>query len=114
LAGFESGTGYNAHCEWFDQIAATGHDRHADEDYRLLRAAGFRAAREAVRWPVVDVCGRYDFSSVLPFIRAARRYEIDLIFDLFHFGYPPDVDLFSPDFAARFADYAYAAARFPS
>lgn len=112
LAGFESGTGYNAHCEWFDQIAATAHDRYADEDYRLLHEAGFRAAREAVRWPVVDVRGRYDFSSVLPFIAAARREGIKLLFDLFHFGYPTDVDLFAPDFAARFADYAYAAARF--
>jgi beta-glucosidase/6-phospho-beta-glucosidase/beta-galactosidase len=112
LAGFESATGYNAHCQWFDQIAATEHDQRADEDYRLLSAAGIRAAREAVRWPVVDVGGRYDFSSVLPPINAARQHGIELIFDLFHFGYPADVDLFAAEFSARFADYAYAAARF--
>jgi hypothetical protein len=112
LAGFESATGYNAHCQWFDQIAATEHDQRADEDYRLLSAAGIRAAREAVRWPVVDVGGRYDFASVLPHIEAARQHGIELIFDLFHFGYPADVDLFAAEFPARFADYAYAAARF--
>ena len=113
LAGFESATGYNAHCQWFDQIAATEHDQRADEDYRLLRAAGIRAAREAVRWPLCDAGGgRYDFSSVLPHIAAARRHGVELIYDLFHFGYPPDVDLFAAEFPARFADYAYAAARF--
>ncbi len=112
LAGFESATGYNAHCEWFDQIAATEHDRRADEDYRLLGEANIRAAREAVRWPLVDVRGRYDFSSVVPLIYAARRHNVELIYDLFHFGYPPDVDLFAADFPARFAAYAYAATRF--
>ncbi len=112
LAGFESAVGYNAHCEWFDQIAATEHDRRADEDYRLLAEQGIHAAREAVRWPLVDVRGRYDFSSMLPFINAARRYDIELIYDLFHFGYPADVDLFSADFPARFADYAYNVTRF--
>lgn len=112
LAGFESATGYNAHCQWFDQIAATEHDRRADEDYQLLSAAGIRAAREAVRWPVVATGGRYDFSSILPHINAARRHGVELIFDLFHFGYPADVDLFAAGFPARFADYAYAAARF--
>ncbi len=113
LAGFESATGYNAHCQWFDQVAATGHDRRADEDYGLLRQTGLSAAREAVRWPLVDRGdGRYDFSSVVPHLTAARRHGIELIFDLFHFGYPQDVDLFSADFPARFADYAYAATRF--
>jgi beta-glucosidase/6-phospho-beta-glucosidase/beta-galactosidase len=115
LAGFESATGYNAHHEWIDQIAATRHDLHADEDYRLLREAGLCAAREAIRWPLVDLGhGRYDFSSVKPFIESARRHGVELIYDLFHFGYPDEVDLFSVEFIERFADYCYAAARFVS
>jgi hypothetical protein len=114
LAGFESATGYNAHCEPFDQIAATEHDARADEDYRLLAGAGVRAARDAVRWSLVDRGGRYDFSSSRPVLEAARRHGVELIHDLFHFGYPADVDPFSDEFAERFADYAYAAARFVS
>src|SRR4051812_29180341 len=54
FAGFECATGYNAQGEWIDQIAATHHDRHADEDYRRLHEIGIDATREAVRWPVVD------------------------------------------------------------
>jgi hypothetical protein len=112
LAGFESATGYNAHGQWFDQIAATGHDRHADEDYALLAAAGLRAAREAVRWPLCERAYGYDFSSLRPHIEAARRHGVELIFDLFHFGYPEGIDLFAADFPARFADYCHAAARY--
>lgn len=114
LAGFECATGYNYHRQWIDQVAATQHDKFADEDYRRLREAGIRAAREAIRWPLVDERGRYDFSSVQPFIEAGRRHEVEIIYDLFHFGYPQDIDLLSPDFFRRFADYCYAAARFVS
>jgi beta-glucosidase/6-phospho-beta-glucosidase/beta-galactosidase len=115
LAGFECATGYNVRREWFDQIAATGHDCCAEEDYRLLSRAGLRAAREGVRWSRVDQGkGRYDFSSLAPMIEAARRHNVELIYDLFHFGYPEGVDLFSSEFPERFADYCHAVARFVS
>jgi len=111
FAGFEGTTGYNVHGEWLDQVAATHHDKHADEDYRRLRDVGIFAAREAIRWPLVDRKGRYDFSSVHPFLEASRRYGIDVIWDLFHYGYPEHVDLFSEEFPRQFADYCYAAAK---
>jgi beta-glucosidase/6-phospho-beta-glucosidase/beta-galactosidase len=111
LAGFECATGYNAQGEWIDQIAATHHDRHVDQDYAGLRAVGIRAAREAMRWPLIDVRGRYDFASVQPFIDAANRHGVEVIWDLFHYGYPADLDPFSDEFSHRFADYCHAAAR---
>ncbi|MCA1628940.1 MAG: glycoside hydrolase [Acidobacteria bacterium] len=73
-----------------------------------------RAAREGVRWPLVDRGGRYDFSSVAPVVEAACRNGVELIYDLFHFGYPDGVDLFSDSFPERFADYCYAVARYVS
>lgn len=113
FAGFEGATGFNARREWFDQVAATHHDRHADEDYGRLREVGIYAAREAIRWPLVDCGGgKYDFSSVRPFVEASRRHEIDVIWDLFHYGYPKDIEIFSEEFPQRFADYCSAAARF--
>ncbi|ACB76901.1 hypothetical protein [Opitutus terrae] len=112
IAGFEGATGYNAQGEWIDQVAATHHDRHADADYDRLQGVGIQAAREAIRWPLVDRGGRYDFSSVRPFVDASRKYQIDVIWDLFHYGYPSDLDLFSDEFVRRFADYCHAAARF--
>ena len=61
LAGFEGSTGYNRHGQWFDQVAATGHDRSVDQDYRDLAALGIHAARETVRWPLVDRGGPLRF-----------------------------------------------------
>lgn len=112
FAGFECATGYNMHGNWVDQIAATHHDKHADGDYRRLQEVGIHAAREAIRWPLVDRRGKYDFSTVRPFVEASRKYNIDVIWDLFHYGFPPEIDLFSEDFPKRFADYCYAAAEF--
>ncbi len=114
FAGFECATGYNAYGEWIDQIAATHHDKHADEDYRRLSEVGIYAAREAIRWPLVDQHGSYDFSSVLPFLAASRRHGVDVIWDLFHYGYPEDLDPFSEEFVTRFAKYCHAAAKFVS
>lgn len=110
FAGFECATGYNALGEWIDQIAATHHDKHADEDYERLAKVGIYAAREAVRWPMVDRGGIYDFSTVEPFVHAAEKHQIDVIWDLFHYGYPQGLDLFSDEFPKRFADYCHAAA----
>ncbi len=115
LAGFEGSTGYNRHGQWFDQVVATGHDKTVDQDYRNLAQLGIHAARETVRWPLVDRGrGKYDFSSVEPFVEAARRHGIDIIWDLFHYGFPRDVDLWSAEFPERFADYCYAVGRYIS
>jgi hypothetical protein len=114
LAGFECATGYNRHGEWIDQIAATQHDGQVFEDYALLREAGISAARESIRWPLVDHKGRYDFSSVRASLEAARENDLEIIWDLFHYGYPEDVDLFSDAFPRRFADYCHAAAEYVS
>lgn len=107
-AGFEGTTGYNRHGQWIDQIAATEHDKWVDEDYVRLRDLGILTVRESVRWPYVDRGGRYDFSSVNPFLAASARHGIEIIYDLFHFGYPNHIDLFSADFPKRFADYCHA------
>src|SRR6185369_10763059 len=112
LAGFECTVGYNRHGDWIDLVAATQHDLFLDADYRRLREVGITGVREAVRWPLVDRGGRYDFTTVAPALAAARRHGIELILDLFHFGWPAGVDLFAPSFPTRFAEYCDAVARF--
>jgi hypothetical protein len=113
FAGFECATGYNEKGEWIDQISATWHDQHADEDYRRLKEVGMHATREAIRWPLVDRGnGEYDFSSVKPFVEAARKHGVQVIWDLFHYGYPEGVDLFSEAFAERFAAYCKACIKY--
>jgi hypothetical protein len=112
FAGFEGTTGYNRDRQWIDQIAATQHDQQADADYRRLREAGLFAARECVRWPLVDQGCRYDFRSVEAFVNASVHHQIDVIWDLFHYGYPKDLDPFSDAFVERFAAYCAACAQF--
>jgi hypothetical protein len=111
MAGFECATGQNMHRVALDQVAATGHDVNADEDYARLRDVGIQSVREASRWGQVDRGGRYDFGPLEPFIQAARRHRMELVWDLFHYGYPADLDLFSAEFPARLARYAAAVAR---
>ena len=112
MAGFECATGINRHGEWFDQIAATQHDRQVGEDYERLAALGIRTVREGIRWPLVDRGDAYDFASVTPFVTAARDLGLEVIWDLFHYGYPADCDPFAAGFADRFAAYCQATARY--
>lgn len=107
VGGFEC----SSHCvrpgERLDEIAATGHDRWARKDYERLWAHGIRVARDGVRWHLVEPApGHYDFSSVLPMIRAARDTGTQVIWDLCHYGWPDDLDIFSSAFVDRFARYA--------
>lgn len=111
LAGFECSTGFNRHGQFIDQVAATKHDVHVAADYARLQERGILAVREGIRWPLVDRRGRLDFRSMVPFARAARRAHIDVIWDLFHYGYPPELDIFSRAFVERFADYCFGVAK---
>jgi hypothetical protein len=110
FAGFEGTACLNRHRTWIDQIAATEHDVHVEDDYRRLRDLGLLTAREAIRWPLVDRRGKLEFSSARPFLEASRRHGIEVIWDLFHYGYPEDLDPFGEEFVRRFAGYCFAAA----
>lgn len=112
-AGFEGTTGYNRHGEWIDQVAATQHDVYVDEDYQRLHEQGLHTVREAVRWPLVNrQPRRYDFSTVDPFLAASDKHGIEIIHDLFHFGYPDHIDVFAEDFPQRFAEYCFTVASY--
>jgi hypothetical protein len=111
LAGFECTTGMNKHGQWIDQIAATRHDSQMCEDYARLEKIGIKTVREGVRWPIVQLSFGYDFSSVDTIIKSARIHGIEVIYDLFHFGYPAGLDLFSNDFLKQFGDYCGAVSR---
>lgn len=66
-------------------------------------------ARDGVRWHLVERSpGRYDFSSLLPMVRAAREAGVQVIWDLCHYGWPEGLDIFQPAFVDRFAELARA------
>ncbi len=112
LSGFECSTFL-----WRDQgrrdlVAETQHREHLEEDFAFLRSVGIAVAREGIPWPIVDRGGECDFSSLDPLIAAMNRNQILPIWDLCHYGYPDDLDPFSPAFAERFAAFARAAAEY--
>ncbi|MBV9748477.1 MAG: beta-glucosidase, partial [Acetobacteraceae bacterium] len=81
-------------------------------DYRLLAGCGLVTVRDALRWHLIEAePGRYDWSSFLPMLRAAREAGVQVIWDLCHYGVPRDLDIWSPLFLERFAAFCAAAAR---
>jgi hypothetical protein len=112
VAGFEGSTHRRSDQQRLDLVAATMHDRFVDRDYSRMKRLGMTAARESLRWHVVeDEPGRYDFEAELPRIAAAVRHDVTVAWDLCHFGWPDSVDPFAPDFPQRFGFWAGAAAR---
>jgi beta-glucosidase/6-phospho-beta-glucosidase/beta-galactosidase len=110
--GFECSTHIRRSGQRLDLIAATGHDRFAHADYLRMQQQGLRVAREGIRWHLVEATrGSYDFSSVLPIVRAARATGTQVIWDLCHFGWPEHLDVFKPEFVAALAQFGAAFAR---
>jgi hypothetical protein len=107
MGGFECSTHRLRSGRRLDVIGATRHDVLALEDYRRLASVGMRTARDGLRWHLIESSpGQYDFSGVVPMLHAAREAGVQVIWDVLHYGWPDDLDIFSDDFVSRFADFA--------
>ena len=94
-----------------DLTAATRHDQFAFQDYARLQQVGIRSARDGVRWHLIDRnSSHYDFSSLLPMLRAARQTETRVVWDLLHYGWPDGLNVWGAAFVDRFARFARATA----
>ncbi|WP_197042240.1 glycoside hydrolase family 1 protein [Sandarakinorhabdus oryzae] len=112
MGGFECAAHKRRDGRRLDVMAATGHDRRAAEDYRLLHRHGMTAARDGLCWHRIERSqGYYDWSGLLPMLRAARETGTTIIWDLLHYGLPDGIDPFSAEFVRRFATFARHAAR---
>jgi beta-glucosidase/6-phospho-beta-glucosidase/beta-galactosidase len=112
LGGFECATHRRFHGRRLDLLAATGHDRAVAQDYQALVQHGICTVRDGVRWHLIEtVPGCYDWSSFLPMLHAARAVGVQVIWDLCHYGWPDDLDIWSPAFIERFARFARAVAQ---
>jgi hypothetical protein len=109
MGGFECSTHRLRSGRRLDVIGATAHDRFARQDYQRLVDAGMRTARDGLRWHLIERSpGVFDFSSVLPMLEAARETGIQVIWDVLHYGWPDDIDIFGDAFVERFVNFARA------
>lgn len=94
-AGFECSTHKLKTGKRLDIVASTQHDVFIKEDYARLKDVGIKTVREGVRWcTILNDEGRLDFSSVRNFLDTSKQYDIEIIWDLFHFGWPDQLSIF--------------------
>lgn len=111
-AGFECSTHRRCDGRRLDLLVATGHDVNVAGDFGQLGEHGISTIREGLRWHLIEHApGRYDWSSFLPMLRAAESAGMQVIWDLMHYGWPDEIDIWKPAFVSRFAAFAREAAR---
>jgi len=107
IGGFECSTHRLPTGKRLDLLHSTRHDELAASDYRLLQRYGILTARDGLRWHLIErSAGRFDFSSAVGMLQAARDTGMQVIWDLWHYGWPDDIDIFSAAFVDRFAAFA--------
>ena len=113
LGGFECSS-HRRSCDRarLDLIAASRHDELARADYECVKRFGLHTVRDGLRWHLIEKRpGEYDWSSFIPMLRASIEAGVEVIWDLFHYGWPDDLDIYSRDFILRFAALSQGVAR---
>lgn len=109
MAGYECSDQLNCFGDRVDLLEATRHLDHIEEDYQLLGDLNIATVREGVQWSSVEKKPyTYNWSRVEKIIYAARKKNIQVLWDLCHFGYPDDLTPLHPHFCRRFTAFAQA------
>jgi len=112
MGGFDCATQRRRDGARVDSLVWQGHDRLVREDYAAVAAHGLRTVRDGLRWHLIEKApGQYDWSSWRPMLKAAQDAGVQVIWDLWHYGTPDWLDIWSPAFVERMAAFAEAAAK---
>ncbi len=91
---------------------SNGHAQRYAHDYAAMARLGLRTVRESIGWRTGTHCdGTLDVERLHRMADAAQRHGLQVVWTLHHYGLPPGVDFFAPDFASRFADFCDHVAR---
>lgn len=94
-----------------DMVVSSGHDMLLEKDYAALAEQHLHTARDGARWHLIEkTSGIYDWTSFLPMIQAARHHDMQIIWELMHFGYPDHLNIWKPAFVSHFERFARAMA----
>lgn len=103
MGGFECADHINRSGIRISLLKETLHHRMVHQDYRALKQLGAKVVREGVCWSEVEILSYgYDFSVPKLFLQAAEALDIQIIWDLCHFGYPDGLSPTHPKFPSRF------------
>ncbi|MDI1310345.1 MAG: NAD(P)-binding protein [Methylotenera sp.] len=114
MAGYEGADHINGAGISLAMNEANRHASRAYDDYLLLSELGIRTVRESIGWRLVEKNGHFDFSSILLRAKAAKELGIQINWTFCHYGWPLDIDVYSPQFIERFAQYCRHAVTFLS
>ena len=111
LGGFECSCHRRRDGIRLDLLRSTRHAEFVHQDYLAMRRHGIRSVRDGIRWHLAEPTpGRYDWSGFLPMLEAAKQAEVQPLWDVCHYGWPEDLDIWSTTFVTRFARFAAAVA----
>lgn len=103
MAGFECSDQMNAFGYRVDLLEMTQHVQLIDDDYERLQYFNMHTVREGIRWSVVErLPYHYNWEGVEKRIHAAAKNNIQIVWDVCHFGYPDDLSPLHPQFVNRF------------
>ncbi|MCD2422049.1 amine oxidase [Niabella pedocola] len=103
MAGYECSDHLNLHGDRIDLLKTTGHLDLLQTDYRLLEPFHIKTVREGIRWSMVERQPyQYDWSEIRNRSAAAIQNNLQVVYDLCHFGFPDDLTPLHPKFTDRF------------
>ena len=95
-----------------DMVISSGHDMLLEKDYAALAQEGLLTARDGARWHLIEATpNEYNWRSFIPMIHAAARHDMQIIWELAHFGYPEHLDIWRTSFIDHFERFARAMAQ---
>lgn len=104
MGGFECADHLNAFGNRVDLFQASGHDHYLEEDYDRLNQIEIQTIREGIRWSFVETIPYcYDWSEVERIIKISQDKNVQVVWDICHFGFPDDLTPLHPMFARRFS-----------
>lgn len=105
MGGFECADQQNAFGNRVNLYKASGHDNYLEEDYNNLKVLGIDTVREGIQWSTVEIKPyQYDWTEVERIIKISHSKNMQVIWDICHFGYPDDLTPLHPMFARRFSN----------
>lgn len=104
MGGFECADQQNAFGNRIDLYKVSGHDLYLEEDYDRVHQLGMKTIREGIRWSKVETAlYQYDWTEIERIIKVSQSKNIQVVWDICHFGFPDDLTPLHPMFSRRFS-----------